>query len=291
MGLSDRHYMDDSSSGRSYFSEKNILFTLIAINVGIFILSTITQNSRFWLYNIALSSYGIQHFKIWQFVTYMFLHGGVMHILFNMYGLYLFGSTILPVLGTSRFLKLYFISGVSGAALWLLFNWTSRAPVIGASGAVFGVMMAAAMLYPTMRIQLLFPPIPMTLKTFVLVFGGIEILMEISSRNSIAHLAHLGGFISAYFYIKSVYGNKVWDFFDPVRQFFQKHQPPKKKKPEPKTKVPEGWSVYSNPNFYQAPVSKEEVDRILDKISERGMHSLTEDELATLKRASGEIKH
>jgi membrane associated rhomboid family serine protease len=129
----------------------------------------------------------------------MFLHGGFWHVLFNMWGLYLFGLVILPVLGTTRFLTLYFLSGVSGGFLWILLNWNARAVLYGASGAVFGVIMAAAMLYPTMRIQLLFPPIPMTMKTLVIAFAVIEILSELSSgRGGVAHLVHLAGFISAY---------------------------------------------------------------------------------------------
>lgn len=277
--------MSSSYKGRAS-SGQNIVFVLIGINAVIFLL--MFSNPIMWLYNFSLSSYGVKHFKLWQFVTYMFLHAGIAHIFFNMWGLYLFGSVILPILGTKRFATLYFLSGVSGALLWLALNWGSRIPIVGASGAVFGVMMAAAMLYPSMRIQLLFPPIPMQMKTFVTVYAAIEIVSEISqTRGGIAHLAHLGGFISAYFYIRSLYGSKVWDIFGFLRRL-------RSKPSEPKANIPPDWTVYSNPSPQspvQAPISQEEINRLLDKISEQGLESLTKEELATLKRASGERRH
>lgn len=276
--------MSSSYGGRAS-SGKNIVFILIAINVVIFLL--IPSGSRTWLYDFALSSNGIKQLKLWQFVTYMFLHAGFAHIFFNMWGLYLFGSVILPILGAKRFATLYFLSGVSGALLWLVLNWGSQIPIVGASGAVFGVMMAAAMLYPSMRIQLLFPPIPMQMKTFVTVYAVIEIVSEFSqTRGGIAHLAHLGGFISAYFYIRSLYGSKVWDMFGFLRRL-------KRKESEPGSKIPKDWTVYSNSSQrkpQQPSVTQEEINRLLDKISEHGIESLTQEELAALKRASGEMQ-
>jgi len=185
----------------------NCILILIILNVLVFILA---PKAVWW--QLALSSHGIRQFKFWQFVSYMFLHGGVMHILFNMWGLYLFGQHVLARLGTQRFLTLYFLSGISGAGLWLLFNWNSPAPVIGASGAVFGVIMAAALFFPNMQIMLLFPPIPMKLRTFVLLFAGIEILSELSTmQGNVAHLAHLGGFLAAYIYIRKIGGEGLLD--------------------------------------------------------------------------------
>ncbi len=264
-----------SSSGNSPLSGKNLVFILIAINVIAFILL-----SGRLKYELALSSMGLLDFKIWQLVSYMFLHANFTHIFFNMWGLYLFGSVILPTLGTTRFLTLYFLSGVSGAGLWLLVNWNAGL-LIGASAGVFGVMMGAAMLYPNMRIQLLFPPIPMKMKTFVAIYAAIELVSELSSaQGGVAHLAHLGGFISAYFYIKSLYGSQVWDIFGAL--------PRMKGKSASKSKVPKGWKVYSNPS--QEPVSKEEINRILDKISSHGMQSLTDEEMNVLRKASDEMK-
>ena len=189
----------------------NCIQILIIINVLIFFL--VPQTLSLWR-QFALSSYGIKSFKLWQIVSYQFLHGSLMHLFFNMWGLYLFGSHVLRRMGTQRFLTLYFLSGISGGILWMLFNWNSRIPVIGASGAVFGVMMAAALYFPEMRIMLLIPPIPMKLRTFVLVYGAIEIFSELSTQQSgIAHLAHLGGFLAAYFYIRMSSGENLSNIF------------------------------------------------------------------------------
>ncbi len=288
--LSERSYMRSSYDDSPVKSGKNIIFILIATNVAVFLLSE--SLSQQWLYDLALTSAGIRSFKLWQLVTYMFLHDGFAHIFFNMYGVYLFGSTFLPIIGTARFLQLYFLSGASGAGLWLLVNWGSPYPLIGASAGVFGVMMAAAMFYPEMRIQLLFPPIPMKMKTFALVYAGIEIASELSGEGSrIAHLAHLGGFFSAYIYLKVLYGRQVWDMFGVFARLMPRAQSPKKPAPHSTSKVPDGWQVFSNQQHSPSPVPKEEIDRILDKISESGMGSLTPDELAKLKRASGDMRH
>lgn len=286
--LSDRSYM--SSSYNPVHSEKNIVYILIAINTLAFLL--IPQRSNVWLYDLAFSSYGIQSLKLWQFVSYMFLHANFTHIFFNMWGLYLFGMAVLPIMGTTRFLQLYLLSGVSGAGLWLLVNWGSRYPLVGASAAIFGVMMAAAMFYPEMRIQLIFPPIPMKMKTFVLVYAGIEIASELSGGGrGIAHLAHLGGFISAYIYLKALYGHQVWDMFGGVSNWLRRMKPSKPSAPRSTaSKLPDGWQVYSNQQSSPMSVTKEEIDQILDKISASGMGSLTPDELAKLKRASGDMR-
>ncbi|PID60040.1 hypothetical protein CSB45_00690 [candidate division KSB3 bacterium] len=184
----------------------NCLQILIGLNVLIFFL---LPKSGFW-WQVALSSYGIKSLKLWQLVSYQFLHGSLTHLCFNMWGLYLFGRYVLKQMGTQRFLTLYFLSGISGALLWLLFNWNSRVPVIGASGAVFGVMMAAALYFPEMRIMLLIPPIPLKLRTFVLIYAAIEIFSEFSAMQSgIAHLAHLGGFLAAYLYIRLSSGESL----------------------------------------------------------------------------------
>ncbi|PIE33903.1 hypothetical protein CSA56_09445 [candidate division KSB3 bacterium] len=301
MALSDREYMRSPSSGYRRgipaSGGKNVIMILIAMNVAVFLL--IPNTARLLRFNLTLSPQGVLNLKLWQFVTYMFLHANFSHLFFNMWGLYLFGSTILPVMGPKRFLQLYCLSGVSGAVLWFILNWNSPAGLVGASGAVFGVMMGAAMLNPHMRVQLLFPPIPMYMKTLILIYTAIEIVSEFSSSSGgIAHLAHMGGFISAYVFLKYLYGNRVWDplsFLGGV--FTRKKMPPRQKKPPQKaSKVPDGWSVHSNPTYEapptnRGPVPKEEIDRLLDKISNFGMGSLTEEELAILKWASGEMKH
>ncbi len=185
----------------------NVVMALIAINGLVFLLVPRTNSWQF-----ALSAYGIRQLRFWQLVSYMFLHGNWLHLLLNMWGLYLFGTHVYQRLGTKRFLTLYVLSGISGSLFWLLFNWSSRSSVIGASGAVFGVVMAAAVLSPDMRIMLVFPPVPMKLRTLVFVFAGIEIFSELSNvQGGVAHLAHLGGFLGAYIYMRTLGGDRLLD--------------------------------------------------------------------------------
>lgn len=138
-------------------------------------------------------------FAPWQLITYAFLHGSPMHLLFNLFGLWMFGVPVERALGTRRFLIFYF-SCVLGAAIAqiLLAQWSdSIAPTIGASGGVLGLLPAFALLYPRARIQLLFPPISMKAPVFVVVFGIAELLFGVTDTlPGIAHFAHLGGMLS-----------------------------------------------------------------------------------------------
>ena len=148
-------------------------------------------------------------FHWWQPVTYMFLHGGFSHLFFNMFALWMFGKELELELGTKRFLIYYFVCGV-GAALAqlgiaqidimhlsdtpvLLWDYL-RTPTLGASGAVFGLLLAFGMLHPNATIMLLIPPIPMKAKWFVVLYGLLELLLIVlQAQDGVAHFAHLGG--------------------------------------------------------------------------------------------------
>ena len=142
------------------------------------------------------------YLKPWQLVTYMFMHGGVMHLLFNMYTLYIFGSVLENIWGTKKFLTFYFVTGIGSGLVNILVQHLTGdfALTVGASGAIYGVLMGYAMLYPDSVLTLIFPPISMKAKWFVLVFAGIELLMGISNSPSdnVAHFAHLGGLVFAF---------------------------------------------------------------------------------------------
>ena len=138
-------------------------------------------------------------YKPWQLVTYMFMHGSIGHLFFNMYTLFIFGSVLENVWGTKKFLTFYFITGI-GAGLFniLVQHLTGNfALMVGASGAIYGVLMGYAMLYPDSILTLIFPPISLKAKWFVLIFAGIELLLGISNNpaDNVAHFAHLGGLI------------------------------------------------------------------------------------------------
>lgn len=136
--------------------------------------------------------------KPWQLVTYMFMHGGFGHLFFNMYTLYIFGSVLERVWGTKKFLLFYFVTGIGAALVHIVVQYLtgSFALTVGASGAIYGILMGYAMLYPDSVLTLLFPPISLKAKWFVLIFAGIELLMGITGTQAgVAHFAHLGGLI------------------------------------------------------------------------------------------------
>ena len=140
--------------------------------------------------------------KPWQLVTYMFMHGGFGHLFFNMYTLFIFGSVLENVWGTKKFLTFYFVTGIGAALVNIGVQYLtgSFALTVGASGAIYGILMGYAMLYPDSTLTLLFPPVSMKAKWFVLIFAGIELLLGISNNpaDNVAHFAHLGGLVVAF---------------------------------------------------------------------------------------------
>ncbi len=142
------------------------------------------------------------HGWIWQLVTYMFLHGSFFHILLNMLALWMFGSEIEYLWGSKRFLQYYFITGIGAALTNTIVQPHSMVPIIGASGAIYGLLLAYGMYFPDRRIYLYFL-IPIQAKYFVIIFGGLELLEAFSrSRDGVAHIAHLGGLLFGFIYIK-----------------------------------------------------------------------------------------
>jgi membrane associated rhomboid family serine protease len=144
---------------------------------------------------------GKVYFQPWQIISYAFLHGNVTHIGFNMLGLWMFGAEIERYVGPKRLLACYFASVVT-AALTQLFIPTlfgaPPAPTIGASGGVFGLLLAYALMFPTRKVVPLIPPIPMPAWLFATIYAGIELFLGVTGRLSdIAHFAHLGGMIGS----------------------------------------------------------------------------------------------
>jgi len=144
------------------------------------------------------------NFFPWQVVSYAFLHGGELHLFFNMLGLWMFGSELERVWGAKRYLQILMASTLSAAAVQLIFTALtgSNAPTVGASGALFGLLLSFGMLFPDRIIVPLFPPIPMKAKYFVAIFGALELLMGFGGSSGVAHFAHLGGMLGAYLLIR-----------------------------------------------------------------------------------------
>lgn len=144
-------------------------------------------------------------FMPWQLVTYAFLHASITHLAFNMYGLWMFGSELESVLGRRTFLRLYFASMLSAGIMQLLVTSLTGNiyPTVGASGGVFGLLLAYGMCFPRRILVLLFPPIPMRAWLFVTLYAGIELTLGVTGTQAgVAHFAHLGGMVGGYIVIR-----------------------------------------------------------------------------------------
>jgi membrane associated rhomboid family serine protease len=174
---------------------------LIAANVGAFLLMAAAPRLSL---AFALWPTGAG-FEPWQLLTYAFLHGNLMHIAFNMFALYMFGSAIERVFGARRYIAYYLVCVVSAAIAQLLTAALTGAvyPTVGASGGVFGLLLAYAMYFPHSRIMLIFPPIPMPARTFVLVYAALELFLGVTgTEEGVAHFAHLGGLVGGYLMLR-----------------------------------------------------------------------------------------
>ena len=175
---------------------------LLLLNVGLYCLDYITGRMLTQWFALFPLGHG---FLPWQVVSYAFLHGTVWHLFFNMLGLWMFGAELERLWGPKRFLQFYFASVLTAAATQLLFAALSgaRYPTVGASGGLFGLLLAFGMMFPNRIIMPLFPPIPMKAKVFVAVFGGLEVLLAyINTNDGVAHLAHLGGMLGGFLMIR-----------------------------------------------------------------------------------------
>lgn len=154
------------------------------------------------------------YFMPWQIFTYAFLHGSLLHIAFNMYGLWMFGSEVEYLLGTRAFLRLYFASVLSAGLMQLLTTSLTGVvyPTLGASGGVFGLLLAFGMFYPNRVIMLLIPPIPLRARVFVILYAAIELMLGVTGTQAgVAHFAHLGGMLGGYLVIRHWRRRGRWD--------------------------------------------------------------------------------
>lgn len=166
---------------------------LIIINALVFLAQSSLGDSIAW--SLALWPFGPQ-FMPWQLLTYAFVHAGLPHLLFNMFGVYMFGADLERVWGPRRYLTYYLTCALSAAAAQLVVANLTMAyyPTVGASGAVFGLLLAYATLFPRRVIMPLFPPIPMRAPVFVAVYGALELVLGVTGTQAgVAHFAHLGG--------------------------------------------------------------------------------------------------
>lgn len=177
---------------------------LIALNVFAFAIEAASPDSpidRYALWPLQTANSDVPVFHFWQLLTYSALHANLTHLVFNMLGLFMFGSEVERVLGARRTLMLYAASVVCGGVAQLLTSLMLAGdayPAIGASAGVFGVLVAYALIFPQRRVLLLFPPIPMPAWLFATGYAAIELLLGVSrAAPGVAHFAHLGGMVGA----------------------------------------------------------------------------------------------
>jgi membrane associated rhomboid family serine protease len=252
---------------------------LLAINLTVFIIQMLTPNGFSGLSPL-LQTFGlvpakvIPQLHIWQFVTYMFMHGGFIHLLFNMFAVWMFGSEIERVWGRRLFLSYYFVTGIGGGITYTVTAWGSPAPLVGASGAVFGILLAYAILFPDRKILLYFI-FPIKAKYFVLLFGLLELMAAAQPQmDGIGHFAHLGGMLFGYLYLKGG-GLRSPLSLDGIRSAWRRQRTRSKLrivKPEDRDQ--------------NKKANEDRVNEILEKISREGLNSLTEEEQEILRRAS-----
>ena len=179
---------------------------LLIANTTAFVVATLMQAFGIgepvrWL---MLTPYAVTHqFAVWQLVTYLFLHGGFFHILFNMLTLWMFGGDLERQWGTRRFLFYYFLTGIGAGLCVVLVQPSSLVATLGASGAIYGVLLAFGMLFPDRQI-LFFMIFPIPAKFFVMILGAIAFLSALSMPgDTVSHVAHLGGLVIGFIYLRT----------------------------------------------------------------------------------------
>lgn len=290
---------------------------LVALNLAMFVVQFLFDTARgysfgpvaYWLSFITDAAFGGQ---VWRFVTYMFLHGGFWHIGFNMFALWMFGPRIEEVWGKRTFLIYYFVCGIGGALTYGAFSLVglqADAPMLGASGAVFGLLLAFGVTYPD-AVIMLFMIIPMRAKYAVMVFGLIE-LMSVPRSSGVAHLAHLGGMLFGFLFLLWATGGRLGriprvprlgggsrprtaGYDRSPRAAGGLAQQLRSWRTRMRIKVVDGKrgrdttsagpSTGGNGNLSRE--DRERVDRILEKISREGLQNLTAEEQEILRRAS-----
>lgn len=278
MGLYDRSYMQQenpSDSGRA------AVWWLIIINAAIYFL--FDSNSNIYR-ECTLNASKLDLMTPVQLLTCGFLHGDFTHLLFNMYGLYLFGSIAAPALGEKRFYTVYFSGIILGSLAFYILNFGKAVSLLGASGAICAITVAAAMVEPEKQFIIIFMPFtPIKITTMVICYTLINFLMSIgNSFSTISYLAHLAGFIAGYAAMKAVAGDIIrWDPLKLKKAGNSRSTPPPRQSHFRKEETREDDA---------SPVSSAELDALLDKISREGINSLSEYELSRLRRARKQMR-
>ncbi len=219
------YYYGNDGGNRGFMSNvPKVTKNLIIINCIVFLACLV--NREYMTENFALFYPTSRYFHWWQVITHMFMHGGFWHIFFNMYTLLIFGSVVERIIGEKKFIFFYFVCGLGAVAMHLGVEYLQMqsfvqgaalgnpaalqnmaiiklTPTVGASGAIYGVLIGYAMLFPDAKMTLLFPPVTLSAKWMVVMFAVIELFTGVTGTLSgVAHFAHLGGMLLGYLLIR-----------------------------------------------------------------------------------------
>ncbi len=257
---------------------------LLAANAVVYLL-TITVFTGPWFFETFAFSPGGAATKPWTFLTYMFLHVGLLHLAFNLLMLFFFGPAVEERMGGSGFIRYYTVCGLGGAIFsFLIALFVPVAPFVGASGAVFGVALAFALNWPDAPIFVFPLPVPIPAKWLVIVLATIDVALAISgARDGVAHLAHLGGFLFGFLYLRA---GGLWS--RPATRLTERRS----LAPMLSSKRGSQGSKDGNQGSSLEDRNRSaEVDRLLDKISASGIDSLTAEERRFLEDMSRKLRH
>jgi membrane associated rhomboid family serine protease len=290
MGFADRPYygQQETRGFGSRLGSHSVVTWLLAINGIVFVLDMIfTHSARAsWLsltrwgnFNIEQAVYGLQ---LWRWITYQFLHVGLLHIFFNLLVLYFFGPLMESWWGPRRFLAFYLLCGSTGALVFTglrfipgLLEISDYTMLMGASGSIYGILIGAAVLYPHHQVMLLIPPIPLKLRTLAIAVLVLSLLgLLAGSQNAAGDAAHLGGALMGFLLVRWP-GVLNWSG---AGQRLQRLSPTRLRHKARKGAIER--QVKREQDF------EREVDRILAKVAHHGLHSLTWKEKRTLQKAT-----
>lgn len=241
--------------------------TIILLNLGLFILQHFLPAAYVRLFGL-VPAYVLGRGYVWQLVTYMFLHGSLLHIFFNMLFLWMMGSELERYWGGREFTKYYLVTGTGAGVINMLVQPYSEVPIIGASGAIFGLIIAFALAFPDRELLLYFF-IRIKAKHFAVLIGLLELISLFALPNAgIARFAHLGGLVVGYFYLK-------WEKYSyPFKRWYSRGRRMMEDSAQQRQETKQRKQ-------------REEIDRILDKIGREGLDSLTDRERDFLEKQSG----
>jgi membrane associated rhomboid family serine protease len=247
---------------------------IMLANAAVFLLQIFIQRTENLQLAILLTQFQLTPrdipYQPWTLVTYMFMHAGFGHILFNMLSLFFFGPRLEAQLGLRKFAGLYLVSGIAGGLLSWVF--TPNAHIVGASGAVLGVMFGYALYWPKDQIFLMF--VPMQVRVALVVMTLLDLFGGFSGAGSTAHFAHLGGFAGAFAYLRLV----------DIRPSRQRRFEAQQKGPRVSQSDLDRWAKIPREQLHE--VNRDELDRIMEKIEKQGIASVTPQERVFLDNFS-----